>query len=186
LRGVFTIRTAALTASVQGQGGEGGTPAGTEAGEKVVLDFREPRSYEELADQVKALFDQGVSYDGIAEKLGCHRNVVTKALGHWYAQRGLSAPDGRSCRRRLAGASLAEELADKAKDLWDRNLLMREIADRLQCCLQTAIQAIAHWFRSRGLEVPDGRTRRKQLLGRSSPQDEPGERTDDQADFEGA
>jgi DNA-binding transcriptional MerR regulator len=186
LRGSFTIRTAALAASLRGQGAGGGAPAGTEAGEEVVLDFREPRSFEGIADRVKALFDQGVSYDDIAAELGCQRNVVTKALRHWHAQRGLPPPDGRSLRKRLARPSLVRGLADKAKQLWDQNLLLQEIADQLQCCQQTATQAIAHWFRSRGLEVPDGRTRRKQLPGRSSPKDEPGEPTDDQVDFEGA
>jgi hypothetical protein len=184
LRGTFTIRTAALAASVRGQGMAGGAPAGPEAGEEIVLDFREPRSYEEIADEVKALFDKGVSYADMAAELGCHRNMVMKALRHWHAQRGLPAPDGRSCRKRLARPSLAKEMADKAKELWDQNLLIQEIAERLQCCEDTVAQAIGHWFRSRGLEVPDGRTRRKQLPRRCSPQDEPEGPGADQADID--
>jgi hypothetical protein len=183
LRGAFTIRTAALAASVRGQGMAGGAPAGADAGEEIVLDFREPRSYEEIADRVKALFDKGVSFADMAAEVGCHRNLLMKALRHWHAQRGLPPPDGRSCRKRLARPSLAKEMADKAKELWDRNLLVREIAERLQCCEDTVTQAIGHWFRSRGLEVPDGRTRRKQLPRKGSPPDEPDGPAAGQADI---
>jgi hypothetical protein len=36
-----------------------------------------------------------------------------------------------------------------------------QIADRLGCGRGTVAVAIGHWFGSRGLAVPDGRTRRQ-------------------------
>jgi hypothetical protein len=163
LRGTFTMQATAVAANICGQGMVDGSGAATETCERIVLDFREPRSYEEIADQVKTLFDRGLSYADMAAELGCHRNMVMKALRHWHTQRGLPALDGRNHRKRLAKPNLVQELADKAKELFDQNLLLQEIAEKLQCCKDTVTQAIAYWFRSRGLPVPDGRTRRKSL-----------------------
>jgi hypothetical protein len=164
LRGKFTIQTAALLASVGGRQTAAPSPnLPAEAGEEIVLDFREPDSHEGLADRVKELFDSGVSFDEMAAQMGCHRNTVAKALAYWYEQRGLTAPDGRSCRQRLARPTLPERLADAAKEFWDRGLLMQEIAARLGTNPDTVTKAVEHWFRSRGLEEPDGRTRRKSL-----------------------
>jgi hypothetical protein len=57
-------------------------------------------------------------------------------------------------------------LADVAKQFWDQGILMRQIAELLDCNHNTATAAIEYWFTSRGLPVLDGRHRRK-LLGRA-------------------
>jgi hypothetical protein len=175
LRGKFTIQTAALLAGVGGQQTAAASPnLPPEAGEEIVLDFREPDSHEEIADQVKGLFDRGVSFDEMAAQFGCHRNTVAKAMAYWHEKRGLTAPDGRSCRTRLARPTLSERLADAAKELWDRGLLMQEIAARLGTNRDTVTKAIEHCFRSRGLDVPDGRTRRKCLPYKCSSEEPAG------------
>jgi len=167
LRGRFTIRAASLIASLGGQTTPAAPTSPEAAGEEIVVDFREPEAYERIADRVKGLFDAGVLFDEIAAQLGCHRNTAAKALAYWYEQRGLTAPDGRSCRTRLSKLTLPEQLADAAKALWDQDLLMQEIATRLGCNRDTVTKAIEYWFGSRGLKAPDGRTRRKNLLHRS-------------------
>jgi hypothetical protein len=59
-------------------------------------------------------------------------------------------------------------LAERAKALWDQGRLLRDIAAALDCNRDTAAKAIRHWFGSRGLEVPDGRLRRKSLAVKTS------------------
>jgi hypothetical protein len=163
LRGKFTITMSALVDSVRGQPADSSSVSQAQVLEEIVLDFRETKSYAKLANPVKALFDAGVSFDDMAVQLNCHRNQVKMALAYWHEQHGLPIPDGRSCRQRLAKPTLPEQLAEPAKELWDQNLQMHEIAQRLNCNRDTVTAAIAHWFRSRGLEVPDGRARRKAL-----------------------
>jgi hypothetical protein len=66
----------------------------------VEVEFRESPQAEQLADRVKQMRDNGMQMREIAEQLGCHRNLVSKALCLWHTQRGLKAPDGRSTRPR--------------------------------------------------------------------------------------
>ena len=72
------------------------------------------------------------------------------------------------------GPTRAEALADAAKGLWDAGLLVREIAAELSRDGGGTVgramvnKALAHWFGSRGLPLPDGRTRRS-TLGRRGP-----------------
>ena len=56
-----------------------------------------------------------------------------------------------------------EALAEPAKALFDEGLLVKEIADRLGALPSLVAKALAHWHESRGLPVPDGRSRRKSL-----------------------
>jgi DNA invertase Pin-like site-specific DNA recombinase len=152
--------------------GREAAPAASPAGltEVVVLDFREPEPAEQIADQVKALWDAGWTYREIAARVGRNRNLVTEAVARWHRERGLEPPDGRRCRQRLGRETLPESLAEEAKRLWDQDLLIQEIAERLHCNRDTATKAIAHWFESRGQVVPDGRARRKSLP-RKDPRD---------------
>lgn len=56
-----------------------------------------------------------------------------------------------------------DEQADKAKALWDKKLLNREIARQLGCRPSRITLLLHHWFESRRLEMPDGRARRSGL-----------------------
>jgi hypothetical protein len=131
--------------------------------DEIVLNFVEPDPCEALAPEAKRLFDMGLKYTEIATHLKCSRNQVTKALAIWYRKNGQEPPDGRSCRKRLDVMTRAKELAEPAKALLDQDLLMQDIANRLDCDRDTVTKAIQHWYRSRGLEPPDGRARRKSL-----------------------
>lgn len=57
--------------------------------------------YQEIAEQVKELYDQGLLLGEIAGRLGCDRNTITSAVEYWFRSRGLPAPDGRSRRKSL-------------------------------------------------------------------------------------
>jgi site-specific DNA recombinase len=134
---------------------------------EVVIDYRKPTRPEALAEQVKALYDCGLLIKEIAKQLGETRTIVARALEHWHLSRDLPVPDGRSRRASLDRKHLEpptyQKLAEPAKELYDQGLLNGEVADRLGCDRNTVTKAIAHWFRSRGLAVPDGRTRRPDL-----------------------
>ena len=67
----------------------------------------------------------------------------------------------------------AESLAEDAKALWEQKLLVKQIAAKLSEARGTPIgramvnKALRHWFKSRGLPLPDGRSRRKTLAAKS-------------------
>jgi site-specific DNA recombinase len=161
IRSVQVLKSLAIKGNNAGASIAGNAPA---AAEEIVLDFRDPAPDEQIVDAVKELWDAGLTYREIAAQVGWNRNIVAAALARWHRDRGLEPPDGRSCKYRLERQTLPEKLAEDAKRLWDQDLLMQEIADRLQCNRDTATKAVSHWFRSRGLAIPDGRTRRKELL----------------------
>lgn len=129
----------------------------------VVLDLREPSPTERLADEVKLLWDEGVPYHVIGQRIGLHPTGVTKALQHWHVERGLAPPKLSAQPRRQKSLHLAEQLADPVKELLDRGLSHKETGSRLQCSLSTITAAVKHWHEQRGLPVPDGRTRRREL-----------------------
>jgi DNA invertase Pin-like site-specific DNA recombinase len=166
----FTLSSKTLLADT-GKSMVQSTDATPLTSEEVVVAIREEPPWVALAEEVKKRFDQGLEYDRIAEELQCHRTWVPKALAYWHQQRGLPVPDGRQLRARLQRPNAAAKLADDAKALWDEDLPMQEIAVRLGCDRDTVAAAIRCWFESRGLAVPDGRHRRKDLrLRRESQQ----------------
>jgi hypothetical protein len=57
--------------------------------------------YQEIADQVKELYDQGLLLHEIASRLKCDPHTITSAVAYWFGSRGLPAPDGRSRRKTL-------------------------------------------------------------------------------------
>ncbi len=176
LRGKFTVTVANVIASIGGNTEASVAPEQTTVSEEIVLDFVEPPPWAAIADQVKALFDAGVEYTKIASELHCKRSRVTKALTYWHEQRGLPPPDGRQHRKRLDRETLPQKLADQVKELMDRGLLLQEIAILLDCDRNIVTAAKEDWYTSRGLAVPDGRTRRKALPRKSSsngPEAEP-------------
>jgi hypothetical protein len=162
LRGRFRPRLVAAVA------GRLGVPAGAAApAEEVVIDYRRTLTAEDQAERVKALYEEGMAVRAIARALGIGRQQAHEARAYWYTSRGLPVPDGRK-RPRPRGPKRSEERAEAAKALWDQKVPMQEIARRLGIGRDAVTAAIAHWHTSRGLPVPDGRTRRKELgLGRS-------------------
>jgi hypothetical protein len=174
LQGQFVIRTAqvfqALQAPAQGES-RSSREAGA-GGEEIVIDFCEPDTEEVIGDQVMEHYRAGLTYREIGLRLGCHRDLAKAAVVRWHIDHGLEPPmDGRSHRQRLARPTLPQELADAAKALWDQNLLIDEIAAHLGCNRDTARAALRCWFELRGLQMPDGRGRRKTLDRKSCAPD---------------
>jgi hypothetical protein len=161
LRGTFRVRTLHLLARHFGcDGGDNG-------GVEVSVDFREPPAEVVIAEQVKALFDQGMLYKDIAKQLNVYRPLVVKAIKYWFASRGLDLPDGRLRRfeleQRTPNAYRFQQIADEALRLYDQRLPMGNIVKQLGCDHTTVTKAIRHAQVQRGLTPIDGRTRRKTL-----------------------
>lgn len=57
--------------------------------------------YQRLADEAKALLDQGLLIEEIAERLRCNRDTAHAALRYWFEQHGMPMPDMRTRRKSL-------------------------------------------------------------------------------------
>ncbi|HUG70808.1 MAG TPA: hypothetical protein VMM76_23870 [Pirellulaceae bacterium] len=104
---------------------------------EITVDYRQPVSFAAEADKVWALYNQEKRQCDIAKQLGCSRSQVTKLLKYAAEQRGEVLEDGRKRRHRLPAdpnaKPLYQRIAGEAKRLLDEQLLMYEIATRLQC-----------------------------------------------------
>lgn len=140
--------------------------------EDIVINFVDPNPLEAISEEAKRLYDAGLMNAEIAVRLGKKRGFVTKVLKLWFESRGLEMPDGRSRRSQLQQKhmelQLYQKIADDAKSLFDQDLLYHEIAEKLSCDMATVLSALRHWHRCRGLELPDGRTRRKSLTRKTA------------------
>ena len=175
LRGTFHLQ---LLATLMNRAGCP-TDGGEEIGEPIEIDFREPSPAERLADSVKSLWDQNLLVKQIARTLSeqegepVSRNLTRLAVAHWFTSRGLPVPDGRSRRSNLSektvDPSLPKRIADGVMKLFNQNLLLSEIANRLGVNPDTVTAAVRHWHESQGLPVPDGRSRRRTLGRMTSP-----------------
>jgi hypothetical protein len=168
LAGRFTCRLIDIAASriVSGR-----LPAADKA-EEIVIEFRRPDRALVLAEKAKELSDQGLLNVEIAKKLGVRKSRVTKLLQIWHTSRGLEPPDGRKERKNRQRKTVApppfQTLVDSAMGLWNQSLAMGEIARRIGCCRDTVTKIVHFWHTSRGLPVPDGRARRREIR-RSHP-----------------
>lgn len=131
--------------------------------EIIEIDFRRPERYEQIADEVKRLWDDGLTDKEIAKKVNCGRALIPLALDHWYEQRGLVRPDGRSLKKRLKNRRKADKCQAQIMELWHQDLSVNEIARRLGCCLEIVHEAVTKWHLEGNLPVPDGRARRRQI-----------------------
>jgi hypothetical protein len=138
--------------------------------ERIVIDFRKPDRYEELADGIKCAFDEGLSVKEICLKFDCSYTLYTSAQNHWYESHGQERPDGRGCKKRLNRPGMADQLKDRVMELWNQDLQVHEIAAELDCCLETVRAAVVKWHDERGLPAPDGRARRREIRERKQRQ----------------
>jgi hypothetical protein len=170
LQGRFRLR---LLTTVVGGILETGIGADGDDDPEVVIDYRLADRAEELADAVKELYDQGLLIKEIARRLRINRNLVTKALNCWFAAHAQAKVDGRARRSTLADKHLQapfyRAIADDVKRLADEGLLFADIAERLQCDINTVTAGWRYWHESRGQPVPDGRERRKTLVRKTRP-----------------
>lgn len=166
LRGRFRCR---LLRAMTGRLTSVDIPTLDAGGDEVVIDYSpDPTGVPEaVSSEVIRLYDAGLLEREIARRLRLGRSTVTRTLDAWDAARGQERPDGRSRRMTLPEKHLAppvyQEVAERVKGLADRGLLFGDIASELDLDRNTVTAAWRFWHTSRGLPVPDGRTRRKTL-----------------------
>jgi DNA-binding MarR family transcriptional regulator len=176
LQGRFAVLVKAIVERLVGSTSGCGVktePASGDRGEEIVIDFREPPEIEALSERAKQLYDEDLMNAQIAKRLGCSRSRVTALLKFWFESRGLVMPDGRSRRATLKqkhlDPPLYQKIAEEAMELYRQKKLLEDIAHQLGCDRNTVTAAIRWWHEVRGLPVPDGRTRRKELNQQTSP-----------------
>lgn len=148
----------AIGAKIDGEGDVDQHPA-----ETMEIDFRKPERHEEIADEAKRLWDDGVLDAEICKGLGCSRTLLSDALDFWYEQHGLPRPDGRSCKKRLRGRRKADRLQPQIIALYFEDLPIMKIADQLDCSPEDVREAVEKWYHEHSLPVPDGRERRREI-----------------------
>jgi site-specific DNA recombinase len=131
--------------------------------EEIIVDFRVLPQWMRQAGDVKAALDTGLNHRELAQQMACSRTQVGKIRAQWFKSQGLAVPDGRKLRKRSPYPAQAVALADAVKQLLDEGLAMKEIAARLKCDKGVVTAAMRCWYEKRGLPVPDGRHRRKEL-----------------------
>ncbi len=148
-------------------------PLENEDGIEVVIDYCEPPEIIALSEKAKALYDAGMMNARIAKELGRARSYVTKLLKYWHESRGLVMPDGRSRRATLTQKHMEpppyQQIADDVMRRYQQKMLLQDIADAFKVDRNTITAVIRWWHESRGLPVPDGRARRKELDVKTSP-----------------
>ncbi|MCH8047137.1 MAG: recombinase family protein [Planctomycetes bacterium] len=77
-----------------------------------------PPMYQQIADDVMVLYNQGMLLGDIAEQLGCDRNTVTSAIRWWHEEQGLPVTDGRTRRKELDVKS-SPKIEDASSDTDD-------------------------------------------------------------------
>jgi DNA invertase Pin-like site-specific DNA recombinase len=171
LRGSFTLRTAVVSRAARILDQAPPRPADiletSDGGEPIVIDFVDPDPLDEKAEEVKALYDQGLLNTVIAQKLKTSKSQVTKLLHHWFESRGERMPDGRARRSQLlvkhADPLPYQQLETQVMELYDQKHPLQDIAGTVDRDRNTITAVIKRWHEARGLPVPDGRTRRKSL-----------------------
>jgi DNA invertase Pin-like site-specific DNA recombinase len=136
--------------------------------EEVLLDFIGDPEWFDFKDRILELHAKKMKHREIGKALGCPRGWVTLVLKHHAAESGIPHVDGRKLKKRLGKLTVAMKIADQAKALMDEGWLLQEIAKKFGCCRDIITAAVKQWYSSRGLPVPDGRTRRKSLERKSS------------------
>ncbi|MEO0474497.1 MAG: recombinase family protein [Planctomycetota bacterium] len=143
--------------------------------QQVTIEINEPSDAELLADEAKALEDEGLLIKQIVQRLTekhgrpISRGTVVKALDHWYESRGLQRPDGRSRRSTLEQHTLVPTTSGdpaviaRVMDQFNAGKLYQQIADELEIDRNTVTKIVKNWHADQGLPVPDGRSRRKAL-----------------------
>jgi hypothetical protein len=123
----------------------------------------QPTMYQQIADQAKALWDEGLADVQIAERLLCSAPTVVAAVTHWHASRGLKMPNHND--RRAA-------LVERMESLFRQGRMIKEIAREVGMCSRSVTLLLRHRFGSLGQAMPDGRTRRAALAQRQEMEDQ--------------
>ncbi|MDB5336015.1 MAG: hypothetical protein JWN70_1634, partial [Planctomycetaceae bacterium] len=140
---------------------------------EVLIEFREPTKTEEQAALAWELYSAERPIKEIAKMLNVSRARMTAILKFAAAERGEPWLDGRARRATLPDSTrpltLRDQKAPEILDLYQRGLLLGDIAERLDIDRATVQVVLAKWHEQQGLRLLDGRTRRKNLEVKVSP-----------------
>jgi site-specific DNA recombinase len=145
-----------------------------EPSDTVIIDFRVIKQDlpEKLRAEVVRRYEAGELVKQIAQDLSLNRNRVVKVMKRWCLEQGREYEDGRTRRQNLTTQQLIpptyQRVADQVKILADEGRLLGDIANQLDLDRNTITAAWRFWHETRGLVVPDGRTRRKSLQVKQS------------------
>ena len=146
-----------------------------DSGVTLTVEFKEPDRVDGQRETAMKMHDEGHLIVEIAAVLRVSKARVTKLLDEGFALRGEAKPDGRARRSNLQEKQrelpLYQKIADDVKRLCDEDVLLADIAETLGADRNTVTKAIKFWHTSRGLPIPDGRTRRKSLVRKQSTND---------------
>lgn len=77
----------------------------------------QPPRYQQMAEEVMELWQQGMLLQEIAERCHVDRNTITTAVRWWHQEQGLPVPDGRTRRKDLKfKCSAKQENEDRRPD----------------------------------------------------------------------
>ena len=146
-----------------------------DSGVTLTVEFKEPDRVDGQRETAMKMHDEGHLIVEIAAVLRVSKARVTKLLDEGFGLRGEAKPDGRARRSNLQEKQrelpLYQKIADDVKRLCDEDVLLADIAETLGADRNTVTKAIKFWHTSRGLPIPDGRTRRKSLVRKQSTND---------------
>ncbi len=164
LRGTFQIELGQVVKAI---GIDLTHPSGdSQVTETITIDFVRTDPLDALADEAKALRDQGLPHQEIAGTMKRWPSQITKYLQHWSKIHGQPLPprsrkvDRQSCKYQL--------ISDEVMRRENNGELLNEIAIALVVDPNTVTAARRFWYESRGLSAPDGRSRRKELKRKDS------------------
>ena len=109
----------------------------TTTSEPIEMDFRRPDPADELSEQAKVLYDQGLLQKEIAARLKCSEPYVIKLLKHWSEQHRVELPNAYERRCQIAHERtppLYVSLAPEALRLSKERKSTLDIALQLGCC----------------------------------------------------
>jgi hypothetical protein len=139
----------------------------SELAAEIVIDFVDPDPLDKPSEEAKALYDQDLLEVVIAATMKRSKSMITKLLHHWFNSRGQTLPDGRTRRSRLKKKHVEppdfQQLVVKVMELYEQEIELGDIAQAVGYDRNTITKVVKFYHESRGLPVPDGRTRRKTL-----------------------
>jgi site-specific DNA recombinase len=140
--------------------------------EQITIDFRERTKTEEQAEIAWKMLNEQRPIKEIADVLQVSRARTTAILQFAAEERGEELIDGRQRRSTLPDSTRPPTLGDQKSEeimrLYDAGVSLSGIAEKLRIDRNTVTGAISKWHGQRGLPVPDGRARRKDLAIKSS------------------
>ncbi|MBL9084761.1 MAG: recombinase family protein [Planctomycetales bacterium] len=135
--------------------------------EEIVIEFRnvDPRVAE--SDEAWRLKEAGLFHLEIAERMNVSKLKLTRLLKMAAERRGVPYEDGRTRRKSLERKEREtppyQLKSAEAGRLYDDNLLLEEICEKLDLDRTTLRKAINFYLRGQGRPPMDGRVRRKSL-----------------------